>query len=111
MAAFCIIEPATETSWPLHSRRKLRCWRATKGDGRDWSRMTGRQPTTTRARARGPATRIGPSPAPPAGDRRAPAEPRRRHAPAGRRPSEPDDLARAVALQGLARVDDAPALA
>ena len=32
MAAFCIMEPEKEMSWPVHSRRKLRCWRAMKGE-------------------------------------------------------------------------------
>ena len=31
IAAFCIIEPAIETSWPVHSRRKLRWRSATSG--------------------------------------------------------------------------------
>ena len=31
IAAFCTIEPAIETSWPIHNRRKLRCRRALNG--------------------------------------------------------------------------------
>jgi hypothetical protein len=33
IAAVCIIEPEKETSCPLQRRRKLRCWRARKGEG------------------------------------------------------------------------------
>src|SRR5260221_435134 len=34
IAAFCIMEPAIDTSWLVQSRRKLRCWSATKGEAR-----------------------------------------------------------------------------
>jgi MFS family permease len=34
------MEPAIETIWLLHSSRKLRCWSATKGEGREESRFT-----------------------------------------------------------------------